>query len=134
VVAIVSTVNVWLLIPSAFLAIVFKYIRAFYLRTARSIKRLEGVSKSPVFSHLSTSLYGLTTIRAFHAEDQFATAFDRHQDVHSATFYLFLATARWLGILVDWLSVAYIAAVAYSFLLFNKGIQNCPDECRQVFH
>lgn len=63
VIVIVCTVNQFLLIPSAILGILFYFVRRFYLETARSVKRLEGIARSPVFSHLSTSLYGLTTIR-----------------------------------------------------------------------
>ncbi len=44
-------------------------------------------ARSPVFSHLSTSLYGLATIRAFKAEDEFIKQFDDHQDLHSSTWY-----------------------------------------------
>lgn len=40
-------------------------------------------ARSPVFSHLSSSLQGLWTIRAFGAEQRFQKAFDAHQDLHS---------------------------------------------------
>lgn len=40
-------------------------------------------ARSPVFSHLSSSLQGLWTIRAFKAEERFQQAFDAHQDLHS---------------------------------------------------
>lgn len=40
-------------------------------------------ARSPVFSHLSSSLQGLWTIRAFQAEDRFQKAFDDCQDLHS---------------------------------------------------
>lgn len=40
-------------------------------------------ARSPVFSHLSSSLQGLETIRALRAEQRFQKAFDAHQDLHS---------------------------------------------------
>lgn len=40
-------------------------------------------ARSPVFSHLSSSLQGLWTIRALKAEDRFQKLFDAHQDLHS---------------------------------------------------
>lgn len=41
------------------------------------------VARSPVFSHLSSSLQGLWTIRALKAEERFQKLFDAHQDLHS---------------------------------------------------
>lgn len=40
-------------------------------------------ARSPVFSHLSSSLQGLCTIRAFRAQERLQKAFDAHQDLHS---------------------------------------------------
>lgn len=41
----VAISNVWLLIPTAFVVIAIYYLRAFYLATSRSVKRLEGTSE-----------------------------------------------------------------------------------------
>ena len=40
-------------------------------------------ARSPVFSHLASSLRGLWTIRAYKAEQSFQKLFDAHQDLHS---------------------------------------------------
>ena len=40
-------------------------------------------ARSPVFSHMSSSLQGLWTIRAFRDEQRFQDIFDAHQDLHS---------------------------------------------------
>ncbi|ODN02112.1 Multidrug resistance-associated protein 4 [Orchesella cincta] len=117
---IVGLVNPILLAPAAVLFVIFYFLRRFYLRTARSVKRLEGVARSPVFSHLTTSLYGLTTIRAFEAEEELCKQFDDHQDMHTSSWFLFIATTRWFGIWLDWLSVVFIAFVAFSFMLSNQ--------------
>ena len=74
-------------IPTIFVGIILYMFRRFYLRTSRSVKRLEGVTKSPVFSMLSSSLNGLTSIRAFKAENMMMNEFDYHQDIHSSAFF-----------------------------------------------
>lgn len=41
------------------------------------------LARSPVFSHLSSSLQGLSTIRAFRVQQRFQQMFDEYQDLHS---------------------------------------------------
>lgn len=41
------------------------------------------LARSPVFSHLSSSLQGLSTIRAFKVQQRFQQMFDEYQDLHS---------------------------------------------------
>ncbi|KAK2715107.1 hypothetical protein QYM36_009933, partial [Artemia franciscana] len=119
----VGVVNPYLLIPPILLAVLFVYLRRYYLLTARDIKRLEGVARSPVFSHLSASLIGLTTVRAHRAQDAFTTEFDLHQDLHSSSWYLFLATTRWFGIWLDWLSVLYVASVTIGVMAMKDTLE-----------
>lgn len=42
----------------------------YYLATSRELKRLDAVSKSPIFSWFSESLNGLSTIRAFGSQQR----------------------------------------------------------------
>jgi hypothetical protein len=74
---------------------------------------------------LSTSLYGLTTIRAFKTEPEFIKQFDDYQDMHTATWYIFIAITRWFGIWLDWISVTFIAFVTYSFLMTDFASKFC---------
>ena len=69
--------NLFLILPvSIFLALVIAY-RIFYIRTARSLETLQGVAKSPVVQHLTSTLNGLTTVRAFKREKTFIKKFNR---------------------------------------------------------
>ncbi|KAF2351830.1 ABC transporter type 1 transmembrane domain [Trinorchestia longiramus] len=122
IIVVISSVNPYLLIPTVILAGIFICLRRFYLSSARDIKRLESITRSPVFSHLSTSLNGLTTIRAFRAQQSFVQDFDDIQDVHSSAWFLFICTTRWFGIYLDCLSSLYIATVTYSFLGNNDSL------------
>ena len=75
-----------ILLPSVAMLALFYLVRQFYVATSRSVQRLEGVSRSPLFSHLSASLRGLATIRAFGAEGALIAEFDNLQNVHTATW------------------------------------------------
>uniref|UniRef100_A0A674EM84 Multidrug resistance-associated protein 4 n=1 Tax=Salmo trutta TaxID=8032 RepID=A0A674EM84_SALTR len=93
VVVVAASVMPWILIPVVPLLIIFLFLRRYFLQTSRDVKRLESTTRSPVFSHLSSSLQGLWTIRAFRAEERFQNTFDAHQDLHSESWFLFLAGA-----------------------------------------
>nr|AKC34058.1 ABCC4-like protein [Spodoptera litura]AKC34900.1 ABCC4-like protein [Spodoptera litura] len=121
IVVVVAIVNYWLLVPTVAIGFVFYGLRIFYLSSSRSIKRLEGVTRSPVFSHLNASLQGITTIRAFGAQEALIREFDNHQDLHSSAWYLFIASSRAFGFWLDLVCVVYIAMVTLSFLVFGQN-------------
>ncbi|XP_052217717.1 ATP-binding cassette sub-family C member 4-like isoform X4 [Dreissena polymorpha] len=113
IVGVAGVVNPWVFIVVAPLIVLFVIIRRYYIRTSRHIKRLEGTTRSPVFSHLSASLQGLHTIRAFSVQGKFIEEFDNHQDLHTEAWFLFLTTSRWLAIRLDWLCAMFVAAVSF---------------------
>jgi len=50
IIVVVGIVNLWLILPVAFLAIFFYKLSQIYVATARSVKRLESTSKLVLFS------------------------------------------------------------------------------------
>ncbi|KAA0201410.1 hypothetical protein HAZT_HAZT009513, partial [Hyalella azteca] len=116
IIAMVVFINPYLLIPTVALGVALIFLRRLYLHSARDIKRLEGITRSPVFSHLSTSLHGLTTIRAFQAQDSFVKDFDDIQDLHTSSWSLMLAVTQWYGLALDGLSSCFIACVVIACL------------------
>lgn len=70
-------------------------------------------ARSPVFSHLSATLQGLHTIRAFNVESKFVEEFDNHQDLHTEAWFLFLTSSRWLATRLDWLCALFVSSVSF---------------------
>nr|CAI5864657.1 unnamed protein product [Callosobruchus analis] len=120
IIVVVAIVSPWLMVPTCTIGVIFYLMRIFYLRTSRNVKRLEGVTRSPVFSHLSASLLGLTTIRAFGAEEVLTKEFDSHQDLHSSAWFAFISTSRAFGYWLDIVCIIYITLVTFSFLLIGN--------------
>ena len=79
-------------------------------------------ARSPVFSHLSASLQGLQTIRAFGVQEKFVEEFDNHQDLHTEAWFLFLTASRWLAVRLDWLCAMFVAAVSFSCVLASESM------------
>ncbi|EFA04298.2 putative multidrug resistance-associated protein lethal(2)03659-like Protein [Tribolium castaneum] len=121
---VVTMVNYYLIIPTLVICVVFFFIRRFYIKTSRSVKRLEGISRSPVFAHLNASMQGLTTVRSNNAEEILTKEFDKLQDDHSSAWFMFIACARAFGYWLDLICAFYIAIIAYSFLIFDNTGSN----------
>ena len=79
------------------------------------------LARSPVYSHVSTTLNGLSSIRAFGTQNEFEEQFYRYQDDHSATWFIFLCAARALGLLMDWLFICYIVIITVVIMTFNES-------------
>lgn len=81
-------------------------------------------ARSPIYSHLSETLSGLTTIRAFNVQKELVQKFDRHQDLHTSAFYILLVTARAFGFWLDICCVCYVAIVVLSFFVMASSGAN----------
>uniref|UniRef100_A0A8C8IWZ7 Multidrug resistance-associated protein 4 n=1 Tax=Oncorhynchus tshawytscha TaxID=74940 RepID=A0A8C8IWZ7_ONCTS len=123
VVAVAASVIPWILIPLVPLVIVFLFLRRYFLQTSRDVKRLESTTRSPVFSHLSSSLQGLWTIRAFRAEERFQNTFDAYQDLHSESWFLFLVTSRWFAVRLDGMCAVFVTITAFGCLLLRDQVE-----------
>uniref|UniRef100_A0A6Q2XJP2 ATP-binding cassette, sub-family C (CFTR/MRP), member 4 n=1 Tax=Esox lucius TaxID=8010 RepID=A0A6Q2XJP2_ESOLU len=123
VIAVAASVIPWILIPLVPLVIVFLFLRRYFLQTSRDVKRLEATTRSPVFSHLSSSLQGLWTIRAFRAEERFQTVFDANQDLHSESWFLFLVTSRWFAVRLDGMCSIFVSITAFGCILLRDQLE-----------
>ncbi|XP_014720342.2 ATP-binding cassette sub-family C member 4 [Equus asinus] len=112
----------WISLPLILLIIIFFVLRRYFLETSRDVKRLESTTRSPVFSHLSSSLQGLWTIRAYKAEERFQELFDAHQDLHSEAWFLFLTTSRWFAVRLDAICAIFVTVIAFGSLILAETL------------
>ncbi|KAL4881830.1 hypothetical protein BJY04DRAFT_227620 [Aspergillus karnatakaensis] len=85
-----------------------------YLSGVRELKRLESLSKSPYLEKFSTSLSGLSTLRAFQKSTLYITEMHKLITRHAtASWYLWLFN-RWLGF--------WMALVGALFSLLTAGL------------
>ncbi|XP_031550993.1 multidrug resistance-associated protein 4-like isoform X2 [Actinia tenebrosa] len=92
--------------------IFFVIERMYYIRTARDLKRLDGVTRSPLYGHFSTTLLGLDTIRAFGAKDAFFHEFHHYLEVNTRSIFGYISVSSWLTFRLELLSVIFVSFVA----------------------
>eukprot|EP00049_Salpingoeca_infusionum_P018959 m.359497 g.359497 ORF g.359497 m.359497 type:complete len:1421 (-) comp18596_c0_seq1:107-4369(-) len=114
IILLVCSIVPWLFLALIPLVIAFRFLQVYYMRTAREVKRLEAVSRSPLFAHFNETLAGLSTLRShLHAPRAFSKKFDRLQDGVGSTYMAFVMTSRWLGFRLDVLTFLMTAATLF---------------------
>ncbi|XP_031342463.1 probable multidrug resistance-associated protein lethal(2)03659 isoform X2 [Photinus pyralis] len=116
---VICFVNAWFLIPTLLVVATLYYLRRFYLTTALNLLRVEGQLRGPVYSHVNASLQGLPIIRAFGVKNVLTNEFYYHQDIHTSSLYMALATSRAFGYWADLVVVIYIVVLTLHYT-FNS--------------
>lgn len=111
--------NPILLIPLGVLFVFFLFVQRYYLKSSKNIKRLEGTTRSHAFVHLAATINGLSTVRAFGAQDVLKKEFDLHQNLHTGAWYMFLSCSQAFGFALDCLCMSFVTCVTFSFLVFE---------------
>uniref|UniRef100_A0A8C9NP64 ATP binding cassette subfamily C member 3 n=2 Tax=Serinus canaria TaxID=9135 RepID=A0A8C9NP64_SERCA len=83
------------------LAVFYFFVQRFYVATSRQLKRLESVSRSPIYSHFSETVSGASVIRAYRRVKAFVDISDLKVDENQKSYYPGIVSNRWLGIRVE---------------------------------
>lgn len=67
----------------------------------RQLKRLESASKSPIFSHFSETLTGVSTIRAYRVQNRFVKIMQSRIDENLVYYYPNNVSNRWLALRLE---------------------------------
>ncbi|CAF3389726.1 unnamed protein product [Rotaria sp. Silwood1] len=100
-ITVIGIANPWVLLILIPLVPTVLWLRRFYMRSSRELKRLESVTRSPIYALFSSSLDGLTSIRAFDTQGDFLNMFMERIDTNSRAYFVVFTTARWFGLRLD---------------------------------
>lgn len=101
---------------------IYYRIQLFFRRTNTELKRLENISRSPIYTEFQETLQGVSSLRAFGEEATVIKKLQYRIDQNSIAMILQLIVAWWLNIRLDLISactsffVAALAAGAPSFI------------------
>uniref|UniRef100_A0A8C0TZP7 Multidrug resistance-associated protein 1-like n=1 Tax=Canis lupus familiaris TaxID=9615 RepID=A0A8C0TZP7_CANLF len=99
--------------------LVFLYftIQRYYVASSRQIRRLAGASRSPIISHFSETLSGVSTIRAFGHEQRFI---QQNKEVLRNIFHYY----RWLSVRLEFLGNLMVFFAALLAVLAGNSIDS----------
>ncbi|OQR90718.1 canalicular multispecific organic anion transporter [Thraustotheca clavata] len=100
---------------------VFYFAGEYFKKSSRELKRLEGISRSPVFSSFAETLDGIRTIRAYQMQSNFIKLNRKAVDANAKVLFAIVGASRWLSLRMDVISIAMIAIIT-TILLQIKGI------------
>jgi len=111
----------WFIIALVPISVVYYFIQRFYVKTSRQLKRLQSVSRSPIFSHFSETLTGSSTIRAYSRQGYFIKQNENKVDSNQMSYYPNIVSNRWLAFRLEMLTNCIIL-LACVFAVLGKGM------------
>ncbi|NXH43271.1 MRP7 protein, partial [Dicaeum eximium] len=94
------------------LAVVYFFIQRYYRFTSRELKRLCSVTLSPIYTHFSETLSGLSTIRAMRAAKRFELENRLRLEQNQRCLFASNTVMEWLDIRLQMIGVAVVTAIA----------------------
>lgn len=70
-------------------------VQIFYVATSRQLKRLDSVTRSPIYSHFSETVSGLSIIRAFEHQQRFLKHNEVGIDTNQKCVFSWIVSNRW---------------------------------------
>uniref|UniRef100_A0A803YBS7 ATP binding cassette subfamily C member 10 n=1 Tax=Meleagris gallopavo TaxID=9103 RepID=A0A803YBS7_MELGA len=107
------------------LAALYFSIQRYYRRTSRELKRLYSVTLSPIYTHFSETLSGLSSIRAMRATQRFELENELRLEQNQRCLFASNTAMQWLDIRLQMIGVAVITAIAgIAIIQHQKQIGN----------
>ncbi|XP_023004008.1 ABC transporter C family member 2-like [Cucurbita maxima] len=120
-IGVVSTLSLWAILP---LLLLFYAAYLYYQSTAREVKRLDSISRSPVYAQFGEALNGLPTIRAYKAYDRMADINGKSMDNNIRFTLVNMSGNRWLAIRLETVGGLMIWFTATFAVLQNGRAEN----------
>ncbi|KAJ0067200.1 hypothetical protein NL108_012940, partial [Boleophthalmus pectinirostris] len=83
------------------LAVVYYFVQRFYVATSRQLRRLDSVSRSPIYSHFGETVSGLPVIRAYGHQERFLKQNETTIDENLKSVYPWIVSNRWVAIRLE---------------------------------
>ncbi|KIO07506.1 hypothetical protein M404DRAFT_24002 [Pisolithus tinctorius Marx 270] len=107
------------LLPGILVGVVGTWVGRIYMKAQLSVKREMSNAKAPVLGHFGAAIAGLTSIRAYGAQDAFRLQSLDRIDCYSRSARMFYNLNRWVCIRIDFIGGLFTSALA-AYLVYGR--------------
>uniref|UniRef100_A0A674E9S7 ABC-type glutathione-S-conjugate transporter n=1 Tax=Salmo trutta TaxID=8032 RepID=A0A674E9S7_SALTR len=94
------------------LAILYAFVQSFYVATSCQLRRLESVSRSPIYTHFNETVQGASVIRAFGEQHRFIVQANKRIDFNQTSYFPRFVATRWLAVNLEFVGNGVVLAAA----------------------
>uniref|UniRef100_A0A8K9WWA5 ABC-type glutathione-S-conjugate transporter n=1 Tax=Oncorhynchus mykiss TaxID=8022 RepID=A0A8K9WWA5_ONCMY len=94
------------------LTLLYAFIQSFYVATSCQLRRLEAVSRSPIYTHFNETFQGASVIRAFSEQERFTLQANGRIDHNQTAYFPRFVATRWLAVNLEFLGNLLVLAAA----------------------
>ncbi|GBB84403.1 hypothetical protein RclHR1_00110036 [Rhizophagus clarus] len=106
------------IIASLISSVAYVFLGRLFAKCSRNMKRLDSVTKSPIYSHFGETIIGISTIRAYGATRRFMEEMLLRIDVNNRPSFMKFTLDRWLSLRFNLLG-SLLTFMAGIFILWN---------------
>eukprot|EP00833_Pecoramyces_ruminatium_P000081 jgi/Orpsp1_1/1174113/evm.model.c7180000048971.1 len=110
------------IIPLIPLLIIYYIMQEYYRSTSREIKRLDSLSRSPLYANFNETMNGISTIRAYHEQKRFIEINGLFLDNNNRPCIIQINAQRWLSLRLEIIGSLLVFFAAASGMLLKATI------------
>ncbi|KAM4852275.1 ATP-binding cassette sub-family C member 2 [Thomomys bottae] len=104
------------------LGIIYVSVQMFYVSTSRQLRRLDSVTRSPIYSHFSETVSGLPVIRAFEHQQRFLLHNEMGIDTNQKCVFSWIISNRWLAIRLEFVGNMIIFCSGLLLVIYKSTL------------
>ncbi|KAM9744789.1 multidrug resistance-associated protein 1 isoform 1-T1 [Menidia menidia] len=120
IIILIATPLVALIIP--FLGLLYVLVQRFYVASSRQLKRLESVSRSPIYTHFNETLLGTSVIRAFGEQERFIHESDQRVDHNQKAYFPSIVANRWLAVRLEFVGNCIVSFASLFAVIARESL------------
>uniref|UniRef100_A0A4W2E1B2 Multidrug resistance-associated protein 1 n=1 Tax=Bos indicus x Bos taurus TaxID=30522 RepID=A0A4W2E1B2_BOBOX len=104
------------------LGIIYVSVQIFYVATSRQLRRLDSVTRSPIYSHFSETVSGLSVIRAFEHQQRFLKQSETAIDTNQKCVFSWITSNRWLAVRLELIGNLIVFFASLMMVIYRNNL------------